>query len=389
MRYTRWLGIVASAALACAGVSCDIGSTLKRGVDVAQKAVEVIDRGIVDIQADQGNWQLILQRVASDLPQELQSTIRTEATQLAQRSIAAAGVEFRCNVDHLSRRAIQGLQRLKAMVTNAKATPPSLGPAFCHAIPEVIRLADSPERRATVTLAGYDMDHKDAAGRPCGVVLHTADGRQIPLDENRVGRTTHYQLTLNVAGTDFENLVTAQKAVKLKISWNGKTDGLPEVLLIPKQAESPRTRTERASPGEVHLTPKHVGGDKDFDTDGGKPMTVRVIGETRQDGNRIMARVYMWAREGGGDRTRVEGWSDWKVAYTAPSGWAVKRATPLGRTDHSLPIARHGQVLAPQPAGEVVGRFAIFGDQGGDEAGSYTRVEARFNPVAVDLEQQR
>ena len=65
------------------------------------KAVAVIDLGISDLQTASAEWQTVLQRVANNLPTDISEQIRTEAQNLATRSIATAGTEFRCNVDFL------------------------------------------------------------------------------------------------------------------------------------------------------------------------------------------------------------------------------------------------------------------------------------------------
>jgi len=82
--------------------------------DSIDEAISVIDRGIEDITSESSSWQTVLQRVAMNLPNDISNTIRQDAQQLASRSIAEAGIEFRCNVDFLGDRAIRSLQQLKA-----------------------------------------------------------------------------------------------------------------------------------------------------------------------------------------------------------------------------------------------------------------------------------
>ena len=71
---------------------------------------------------------------------------------LANRSIASAGVEFRCNIDFFfERRAIEALKRLKAQLL--KQNPPPLPPAFCQVDPPAI----DPEGVASQVVGG-DLD---------------------------------------------------------------------------------------------------------------------------------------------------------------------------------------------------------------------------------------
>src|SRR4030095_3371788 len=76
---------------------CGIGKI----ADSVNDAVGVIDQGITTIDHDSTKWQATLQEVADKLPKDIQSTIRNEMDQLVARSIARAGVEFRCYADFL------------------------------------------------------------------------------------------------------------------------------------------------------------------------------------------------------------------------------------------------------------------------------------------------
>ncbi len=93
----------------------------------------------------------------------------------------------------------------------------------------------------------------------------------------------------------------------------------------------------------------------------------------------------MMAAESQSDWTRVDGWSDWQTAYTAPLGWKIKSASPLGASQKSGSIGTHGVRYKNLSQGEVVNRFDIYGDTDGQEAGSYTRVIACFTPLTIQL----
>jgi hypothetical protein len=372
----------------------------KEASDALTNATDIVDKGANNIQEDQGQYAQIIQDtisqlkgVADKLPKDVQSTLSTEVTQLSDRSVAKAGVEFHSSVDFLAQRAVQGLQRLKAALTG-KPLPPS-EPAFDTVSPEQLMLSLAPERRTSVLLYGWDMDHADAKGNLCGIVLQTDDGRTIPLPEARIGRTTHYQLTLNTSGTDFESLLTQNHVSKMVVSWNGQTSGLPQVLVAQKPAPTAHTevRTVRdVGGGEFPpFVPPHTRGDADFDTgDNNKPMDIRVIGQTMIQGNRVIARVYMWAYEPRPNFTTAQGWSAWKSIYQADAGWQITHVSPIGQTDHQQMVTRGtedatGRVVAAEPDGEPVSRFEFYGDHDGDEAGTWTRVVVSFRSLTVDL----
>ena len=358
---------------------CGIGK-ITNSID---QAVNVIDRGIDNINHDSTRWQSTLREVADQLPKDVQSTIRNEMSQLVERSIAKTGVEFRCDVDFLAQRAKQGLERIKAMLLNQQPGPVS--PSFCHVSPGTLNINAPPQSRSTIELAGYDMDQNDQKGHTLKVFLFSdRTGESIPLTEDRIGRTTHYLLTLNVTGSDLETLIRNKQISKLRVSWNDTAAGLPEVLVIQRVAQR---KTVTVPLGEITHVPSRAGGDADFDTDGGNPLDYSVTGESRVDGNRILVRVHLRGRERQPDNTTVDSWTDWQVAYNAPLGWKIVSCTPLGGSNRSGSITDHGVLSLKLPQGEVVSRFEIFGDRPDDEAGSYTRVIVFFNPATVVLEE--
>jgi hypothetical protein len=358
---------------------CGIGK-VTNSID---QAVNVIDRGIDNINHDSTRWQSTLREVADQLPKDVQSTIRNEMTQLVERSIAKTGVEFRCDVDFLAQRAKQGLERIKAMLLNQQPAPVS--PSFCHVSPGTLNINAPPQSRSTIELAGYDMDQNDQKGHALKVFLFSdRTGESVPLTEDRIGRTTHYLLTLNVTGSDLETLIRNKQISKLRVSWNDASGGLPEVLVIQRVAQR---RTVTVPLGEITHIPNRAGGDADFDTDGGNPLDYSVTGESRVDGNRILVRVHMRGRERQPDNTTVDSWTDWQAAYNAPLGWKIVSCTPVGGSSRSGSITDHGVLSLKLPQGEVVSRFDIFGDRENDEAGSYTRVIVYFNAVTVVLEE--
>jgi hypothetical protein len=300
-----------------------------------------------------------------------------------ERSIAQAGVEFRCDTDFLALRVLQALEKIKAEAAGEE--PPILTPGFCHVTPAVLDMNLPPESRTSVEIAGWDLDQLDATGANLKILLvsdHT--GEVIELPEARIGRTTHYWITVNVFGADFEQLITAKKITKLRLAWGSYSKGLPEVIVLPRV---PKVDTVVQTFGEVTHYPKHVGGDPDFDTGPSEPMFTIVRVETKAEENKVMVRLYMYAKEGEADYTKAESASEWMVAYAAPAGYKIKGVSPLGSVERSLTITSHGAHEIKLPQGEVVYRFEIYGDHKGPDAGTYTRVVAYFNDASVELEE--
>ena len=376
---TRLVAAVLAAALILPTAGCGLDAFR----DPVDRAVKAIDQAIDDIRNDNTRWQAALREVADRLPKEVQGTVRNEVTQLVQRSIATAGVEFRCNADFLASRAIQGLQRVRAMLKKQPTEP--VHPWVCHMIPSVIDLNEPADGRAKVEIAGYDMDRKDHNQKPLRAVLFSDQtGQSTEMKEERIGRASHYVVNLNVRGEDFEQQLRQLKISKIRLFWGDALQGSNEVLVIPGRAQ---VKTETAPLGEIDHTPKHTGGDEDFDVDGDEPMSFTVRGESKATENQILVRAYMRAREDRPDFTTVESESDWQIAYHAPAGWRIVSASPVGESKRSGSITDHDVRVESLPQGEVVMRFEVSGDRSGDEAGSHTRVKVSFNPVAVKLEE--
>jgi hypothetical protein len=347
-------------------------------------AVAQIDKAIDLIKHDSSKWQQALADLSTNLPKDVQSTIRVEVTQLAERSVAKAGIEFRCNVDFFGRRAVQALERLKQKLLGTKEPAP-LPPSFCQVSPTTVDLKLPAERRGTLELSGYDMDLTDAAGRLVQFVMENAGGAQAPIPERFIGRTTHYLITLNSGDAELARELRRFNAAKIKVSWGGTTKGLSEILV---RQWTPNRRTETLTMGDLTFTPPKVGrGDADFDVDHNDPMDVTVKGEAKLEGNTIKVRVYMHAKEPRDDWTEAMGWSGFTTAYTAPSGWKILSASPLSTSSKSGRITQHGVHTWKLPQGELVTRFDVYGDFDGDEAGTRTRVIATFNSVRVELEE--
>jgi hypothetical protein len=166
---------------------------------------------------------------------------------------------------------------------------------------------------------------------------------------------------------------------------------------------SPQTRTEAVSPGSIEATPRSAPqkrtatvypgtisyvppmgrGDSE-----GVDLEVVVIGETRlsDDRSEILSRAYMVAQEyGDDDKSRAEGWSEWTKAYTAPAGWKIVRATPLGQAKYEHKYRKVDTNEIPMPDGVVVHSFYLWLDER-DNPEPLRRVKVKFNPVVVELE---
>ena len=350
-------------------------------LDSIDRAINVIDRGIYDINTGSANWRTVLERVANDLPEDISATIRNDAQSLATRSIASAGVEARCDADFFERRAVQSLENLKAELLGT--TPPLLPPHFCQMDPSSINMIDSPRRWPMVILYGYDLDHRNSTGSLFKFLALDNRGATIPIPEDRIGRTTHYQVTLNLRG--LERWFYEKNIVKVIVEWNGSTSGNSQVLIIPW---TPDTTTEYKNIGFIELTPENLlQGDADFDTDDDEAMEVTVKGHLYFREQYIHCMIFMEAYQEKSDYTILVGNSDWnKIVYTPPDGWKIINIRPKIPSTYTARITEHGShTYFPEPGG-VVKYFEIWGDHKGDDVG-YTKVKVYWNELEITLEE--
>jgi hypothetical protein len=353
--------------------------------DSIQIAIGMIEQGIRDIQGESGQWRYVLEKIAKDLPEDISSLIRNEAQQFASRTIAVAGVEASCRIDMLGKRAVGFLQGLLAKLKNEP--PPVLSPTFCQVIPGNISLSDNPNTWQTITLFGYDFDNKDTSGNLMSVDLLSEAGSTTLLSESYIGRNSYYQITLNlsqVAPTLYQN-----KIAKLRIVWNGAPlDAQGQITIAPWKPKISNPPIP-VPPSSFTYTPPKTKGDADFDTDDDEPMTIEVNSELIVTDSTIDGRVYLKAREPRPDYTTAEGWSPLNRFYTAPSGWKIVSVQPSANCSQTGNITTHGPIPYNCPAGSTISKFTVWGDRDGDEAGSYTKVQADWRAMQVTIEETK
>src|SRR5262245_40411736 len=107
-------------------VLASCGESVDKVLSLFQGAIDTLDRNSVECQGT-------LRKLEGDLISEGQMTLANEVQSLANRSIATAGNELRCDTDFIGRRMRQGLSRILLAFQN-KPLPP-LEPGFCQVDP--------------------------------------------------------------------------------------------------------------------------------------------------------------------------------------------------------------------------------------------------------------
>ncbi len=352
--------------------------------DPVTRAVNQIDRGISAIKEESSDWQRIVLETLDDLPKEVSSTITEDVNFLLTNTVAVTGIELKCNADFLASRAITSLIVLQAKILNKKMNYP--GPAFCLVNPSIIDLNSDQEKWDKIIVSGYDFNRKDINGNYIQVILEDKEGKSFFLPEERIGRTTHYQLSLALAGMASE--IYDNRVVKIKFQWAGSNEGAPEIVINPWTSKQELVRSLEI--GSMDFTPPiQCCGDGDFDTGDSDPTDTRLESQIEVSPTLIRGRVSMWAREVSEDHTFVNGWSDWRILYEAPKGFVIISVSPNSASTYKTNITQKGEIPFRLPAGESIDRYLVRLDRKGDEAGSYTSVTAIWNKINVIITQQK
>lgn len=157
------------------------------GATPVNQAIEVVQNAINALNANSASWQQELEKLESVTNTDVKNLINNDVTNLMQRSIGTAGVEFRCNLDFIGARVKDGLAALLAKLRGT--TPPAPMPAVCQVSPSSL---DMGARPVALQWYGYNFDSPDVH-----VVLKYAGG-EVRLDD-ATSRPTHYLLTLDTS----------------------------------------------------------------------------------------------------------------------------------------------------------------------------------------------
>lgn len=375
-----WVVVILGTGCGVADAITDAADTVSDSVNEANR---VIDNAIADLNRNSANWQNILQGISQNLPDDIAEIVREEAQTLATRSIGQTGAQFSCTVDHYANRAAQALNRLKQILNTQ--TPAPLPPMICLVAPSDVDLNTNPTGWDTITIHGYDMDHLDNNGNLLSFAMMLPNNQVYDyISESSVGRTTHYQITYSLRGV--ADRLYEQGISKIVPHWEGTLGGSinGEVIVKPWRAQR---QTLLQEPNATTYVPNHVGGDRDFDTDGEDAVDLQVTGEISYDQRFVYGRVYMRALELEPDHTKVEGWSEWQPLYEAPIGLIITQVTPSSSSSVNIQFTSEGIHDFERPSGEVVIRFTVQGDHEGNEAGDWTRVTADWNLLNIELEE--
>lgn len=352
-------------------VGCGLKQTIQdTAQNITNNTAALIDDAIDEITHQSDSWQATLQELSEKLTDDAQSTIRNEVQNLADRTIAAAGSELRCNVDFLGARVVQALQRIKAELL--KKPIPERNPAICQVVPSAIDMNLMPNRRNKVDISGYDFDNQ-----PLKLYLIDNTGKKVDFSY-AINRVSHYHLVLNLGSNG-----ALLNEISSRLVLEYKDNQISSIAVTQPVIPDCKEEEVSFSPDIITFTPSHTRGDREYNGNGPN-VNARV--NIYIDNNTIKARVRMQARETKSDWTTAEGSSVFTV-YTAPSNRRIISIVSDKETNVNYIDSGHAEDFFEKGSGELIKRFAFVGDTDGDDAGTRTRVKATFNRVVVKLKE--
>lgn len=347
---------------------CDLKGCI--GLDTpVQKAVNILDDAIDQLQNVSSDWQSVLAEAQDKLTEDAQSTIRSEIANVAARSMAQTGVEFRCDADFIKERVRQALIRIRAKILNQEV--PLVEPGLCQVVPLAVDKVLVPSRINKIEFYGYDF----AQGDGLKVFHEYVGGRQNVT--NMIDRPTHYAMTLKFGATGVQ---LTERSTRIVLEQSGRV--ISTIAVIQPETPVCRSKVVPFTPHSITFWPPHTGrGDKDFHGNGPKVMaSVSLIAEPHI----LKARVYMHARETKRDYTEALGEKEFDL-YPAERGWRIDRVVGPLISTYNYTDSNHDPDFFNLGSGGPARRFTFVGDTKGDEAGTRTKVDIDFNKLQIEM----
>lgn len=336
--------------------------------DITEKVISSLDNAIGQLNSAQANYQEILQKLIEELPQEVHSTITNDVSNLLNRTIAAAGAEFKCNIDFLRIRVQQALIRIKAKFLNQPMPP--IEPQLCMVVPLAIDMNLVPQHLNKLEFYGYDFDLTNIE-----VILENVNNRINVTDKLDI--PTHYHMTINLGSNGVR---LSNKSKRLILRWNNKD--ISTIAVIQPNPNICESSTYQFQPPTISYMPPLTYGDREFAGNG--PEVTAYVNLRIEDRRKIIARVYMKAKENKKNWTTAEGFKDFIIYTSDPNKVIESIITP---TSDSYFYIDDNIYMDEFPGSGLVRKFRFMGDGEGDDVGYHTRVEIDFNNIRIQLKE--
>lgn len=137
------------------------------------EAIRSMDNAIATLSQQSADWQVVVANLEKEVSKDIQSTIRTEITDLTRNAVLSTGSEVRCNAEFLRikvRRELIDIRNEMAETLNAILEKKSLKryqvpliskepirPFICDIVPSAVDMSLDDVRRLKVDIYGFDL----------------------------------------------------------------------------------------------------------------------------------------------------------------------------------------------------------------------------------------
>jgi len=334
------------------------------------KVVQVLDQAISSLNSQSANWQEILNKAMKDLPEDVSNTVRSDVSNLLQRTVAATSGEVRCDTDFFRLRVQQWLQEIKAKYLGSVL--PAMEPHLCSVVPAAVDLSLQPNQRNLIEFFGYDFDKAQIQ-----VLLKSSNGSSIDVSQH-LQVQTHYHMTLNTGanGVQFD-----KNSEYITLRWNNMD--ISTISIIQPTTPICETSYKEFTPNNITFIPPHYGnGDSDF---GGHGPNVYCTVSLTNYGDHIVATIYMDAKETRSDWTEALGSKNYTIYNADPDKTIEKIISPTNSSMSYTDTNHENDVFG---GNGCISSYSFVGDTDDDEAGTRTCVTVAFNSIRIQLKEK-
>jgi hypothetical protein len=366
--------LAASVVLALSGFGVTSNDPGK--VDAAAEKVKVALADAVDrLEGDLLNFNEVFKTLrdkVTGIDSDVARLVRTEVENLSERAVAAVGVEFRCGVDFLGKRMLEGLVRIQSLITGAK---PQLTPTFCSASPSSVELALPPERRNRIEFTGYNFD----SDPPVELwIIRPASAEHV----KHLAKVTAYQMIANLGGANSQEGVQVDLTTdRLELRWKGKV--MSEITVV-KPPPLPKCVAQTVfSRAATHtVIPVHTReGDKEIFGKG--DVWLNVWRENTP--TEVFVRISMKVRQYDDDHSTAEVTSEPVKIFDVPAGFRILGIS-ASQQDPEVSY-RDGDweddVLGG--GGGLVARWVVRAEGPREDLNGWARATASINPLQIEI----
>lgn len=270
-----------------------------------------LERFVQEIENSPAKWQSHMEALIKSLGDNSQALIRNELSKMSTQLSMDMGNQFSCSskvIPDILNKKMSWLSRqlLLKKGSSKKDINFDLPILLCALDQNRIDLNIEPERRNVIRANGYGFYESELMK----IRWVRDDGSfQNENSKKMVYKSSDFQYTIDLSEID-DNFMSQYD----HLAFVSNDIIIAELPIIHKVAED--VKSELISLVDFDHYPKHDHGDKDFNRD----IKVWVRFQLFHDESKIACRLFMQAKENGGDKTMAKSWSDTMVVYRVLPG---------------------------------------------------------------------